>query len=47
MRDVVFDDGPEREQAVDPERRGAAVIVDVDRVQGRLPDGAINMERGS
>ena len=47
VRDVVFDNSPEREQAVDPERRGAAVIVDVDRVQGRLPDGAINMERGS
>ncbi len=47
VRDVVFDNSPEREQAIDPERRGAAVIVDVDRVQGRLPDGAVNMERGS
>lgn len=47
VRDVVFDNSPEREQAIDPERRGAAVIVDVDRVLGRLPDGAVNMERGS
>ena len=47
VRDMVFDNSPEREQAIDPERRGVAVIVDVDRVQGRLPDGAVNMERGS
>ena len=43
VRDVVFDNSPEREQSIDPERLGVAVIVDVDRVQGRLADGPVNM----
>ncbi len=43
VRGVVFDNSPEREQAIDPQRLGVAVVVDVDRVQGRLPDGAVNM----
>ena len=41
-RNRVFDSAPEREQAADPERKGAAVIVDLDRVEGVLkfgPDG--------
>jgi hypothetical protein len=47
VRTVVFDNSPDREQALDPERRGVAVVVDVDRVTGRGPDGAVNMQRGS
>jgi len=38
----VFESAPAREQAADPERKGAAVIVDLDRVEGVLkfgPDG--------
>jgi hypothetical protein len=46
-RDVVFERSPERERALDPERRGAAVVVDVHRVTGRGPGGRVNMERGS
>ncbi len=41
-RSRVFDSAPEREQAADPERKGVAVIVDLDRVEGVLrigPDG--------
>ena len=45
VRDVVFDNSPEREQAIDPERRGVAVVVDVDRVTGRGPAGPVNMQR--
>lgn len=45
VRDVVFDNSPEREQAIDPERLGVAVVVDVDLVQGRLTGGAVNMAR--
>jgi hypothetical protein len=45
VRDVVFDNSPEREQSIDPDRRGVAVVVDVDHVQGRLPDGPVNMSR--
>lgn len=47
VRDAVFDNSPEREQALDPERRGVAVVVDIDRVTGRGPAGAVNMERGA
>jgi len=47
VRDVVFDNSPEREQAIDPDRHGVAVVVDVDRVTGRGPSGPVNMQRGS
>lgn len=47
VRDVVFDNSPEREQAIDPERRGVAVVLDVDRVTGRGPSGSVNMQRGA
>ena len=45
VRDVVFDNSPEREQSIDPDRLGVAVVVDVDHVQGRLADGPVNMSR--
>lgn len=40
----VFENAPEREQAADPERKGAAVIVDLDRVEGVIrvgPEGPV------
>jgi hypothetical protein len=43
-RSRVFDAAPERERAADPERRGVAVIVDLDRVEGVLlggPEGRV------
>jgi hypothetical protein len=45
VRDLVFDNTSEREQAQDPERAGSAVIVEVDSVQGRGPDGPVDMVR--
>ena len=40
-RSRVFDSAPDRERAADPERKGVAVIVDLDRVEGVKigPDG--------
>jgi hypothetical protein len=38
-RKRVFESAPEREQAADPGRKGAAVIVDLDRVEGVLRIG--------
>lgn len=35
-RDRVFDLAPEKERAADPERKGQAVIVDLDEVKGML-----------
>jgi hypothetical protein len=43
-RSRVFESAPERERAADPERKGAAVIIDLDRVEGVLkfgPDGPV------
>jgi pyridoxine/pyridoxamine 5'-phosphate oxidase len=39
-RDRVFDNAPEIEQRADPEKKGAGVIVDLDRVEGFLGMGA-------
>lgn len=43
-RSAVFESAPEREQKADLERKGVAVIVDLDRVEGVLkfgPDGPV------
>jgi hypothetical protein len=50
-RTRVFENAPQREQDSDPERKGAAVIVDLDRVEGLLkfgPDGPefVRLSRG-
>lgn len=40
----VFENAPERERQSDPERRGAAIVVDLDRIEGVLkrgPDGPV------
>lgn len=44
-RDRVFEASPVIEQRADPERKGVALIVDVDRVQGTRPQGRVLMER--
>lgn len=43
-RKRVFESAPEREQAADPEQNGAAIIIDLDRVEGVLrvgPEGPV------
>jgi hypothetical protein len=45
VRDQVFDHSPVVEQRADPERNGVAIIVDVDRVTGRLGGERVNMAR--
>ncbi|WP_404710345.1 pyridoxamine 5'-phosphate oxidase family protein [Sphingomonas sp. MMS24-J13] len=43
-RAAVFDSAPERERASDPERKGIAVVVDLESVQGVLrfgPEGPV------
>jgi hypothetical protein len=45
VRRIVFDGSPEREQRLDPERQGVAVVVEVDRVTGRGPNGPVSMQR--
>lgn len=46
VRTVVFDNSPEFERAMDPERKGHALLIDVDTVRGRDADGPFLMARG-
>lgn len=40
-RTQIFDSSPAAEQAADPERKGIAIIVDLERVDGRTPAGPV------
>ncbi|MGE0059061.1 MAG: pyridoxamine 5'-phosphate oxidase family protein [Dehalococcoidia bacterium] len=42
-RTQIFDNSPAAEQAADPERKGIAMIVDLERVDGRTPAGPVVM----
>jgi len=44
-RTVVFENSPPREQQMDFRRAGVAIIVDLDRVEGRGPSGRVLMVR--
>jgi hypothetical protein len=44
-RIVVFEDSHLREQQMDFRRRGVAIVVDLDRVEGRTPSGRLLMVR--
>ena len=45
VRVEVFDNSPEVERSLDPDRKGVAVVIEVDRVQGRAHGGPIQMTR--
>jgi hypothetical protein len=45
VRDRVYNLVPEVEQTHDPEHRGNALIIDIERLQGTHPRGPIRMER--
>ena len=45
IRDRVFTMSPEVEQNHDPARNGAALLVDVQSLQGTSPRGPVRMER--
>lgn len=45
VRDRVYSMSPEVEQTHDPGRRGLALIIDIERLQGSSPRGAVRMER--
>lgn len=44
-RDRVYDESPEAERNADPDRKGKPLIVDLDQIQGRTPDGPLNLTR--
>jgi hypothetical protein len=43
--DRLYDESPEPERNADPEKKGVGIIVDLDVVQGRTPDGPLNLTR--
>jgi uncharacterized pyridoxamine 5'-phosphate oxidase family protein len=45
VRVTVFDNSPEIERSLDPDRKGVAVVFDVDRVQGRAFGEPVQMTR--
>jgi predicted pyridoxine 5'-phosphate oxidase superfamily flavin-nucleotide-binding protein len=45
VRQRVFDRSPEVERGLDPDRRGVAVLVDIDQVNGRVKGEAVEMHR--
>jgi hypothetical protein len=45
VRDRVFDLAPEVEQKHDPNRIGAALIIDIVRLSGQTPRGGVRMVR--
>lgn len=47
VRERVFALAPEVEQNHDPERRGLALIIEIERAQGASPRGALRLERGT
>ncbi len=44
VRERIFDLAPEVEQKHDPGHIGAALIIDIDRVTGNTPRGAVRMQ---
>lgn len=44
-RNAVYDASPEPERNADPDKKGSAVIIDLDQVQGRNAEGPINLTR--
>jgi hypothetical protein len=44
-RNRVYDEMPQRERDADPEKKGAAIIVDLDSVTGFMPGYRLQMQR--
>jgi len=45
VRTKVYESSPQSEQNADRERKGMALIIDVDRLNGMAPGAAFNMQR--
>lgn len=44
-RDRCYDESPEAERNADAEKKGHGILIDLDVVQGRTPDGPVNLTR--
>ncbi len=47
IRERVYDHSPEQERNLDPERRGVAVLIELDRIEGREAGARIVMDRSA
>ncbi|HLZ71606.1 MAG TPA: pyridoxamine 5'-phosphate oxidase family protein [Dehalococcoidia bacterium] len=45
VRNTVYEHAPQPEQNADRERKGMALIIDLDRVNGFVPGGRVQMQR--
>ena len=45
LRDAIFDASPEAERNADADRAGVAIRIVLDRIEGRTPDGPIEIVR--
>lgn len=45
VRKKVYESSPQSEQNADRDRKGLALIIDLDRVNGFAPGGAVNMQK--
>jgi hypothetical protein len=45
IRSTVFDNSPEIERRADPERKGIAIVIDVDKIDGLLDGQFLRMRR--
>ena len=46
-RVAIYDNSPEPERAADPDQRGVAVVVELDKIEGATQNGRIHMVRGA
>jgi hypothetical protein len=44
IRETVFGLSPEVEQNHDPDMKGTAIVIDIERVNGSLPSGPVSVE---
>jgi len=45
LNETVYERSPERERVRDPERKGVAIVVELDQLTSAGPDGVIRMQR--
>jgi hypothetical protein len=46
-RELVYSRAPEAEQRLDPQRSGMPIIIELDRVEGRVGREPVRMERSA
>ena len=45
LRERVYNESPEQEQKADPDKKGKPLVIDLHQIQGRTPDGPVNLTK--